>query len=538
MKSNRFYALIAMPVMLALSAVACGGEATPEAQPTSAPKPTVTPPAATQPPTSSGAVSSFRDAKQAVIQIVAQGTFVDPEVGVQANAAGAGSGFIIDQSGIAVTNNHVVTGAARIKVFLEGQEYRAKVLGASECWDLAVIQLEGDSFPYLEMYSGSVDPGLEVYAAGFPLGDPEFTLTKGIVSKAKADGESSWASVDSVIEHDATINPGNSGGALIDEQGRVVGVNYAGNAGTNQYFAIKFQDARRVIDELIDGTDVDSIGINGQAIIWNDGQNAGIWVASVKSGSPADNAGVQGGDILTTMEGLNLAQNGTMTEYCDIIRSHKATDTLSIEVLRYSTQEVLAGQLNGRQLEVTYSFAQQLGGDVDNTTTSGSGTSYSGFVLVQDNTGAIQMEVPQEWADVNGANWTDDGDVIGAAISAASDLAAYNERWDVPGVFFGVTDDIAKLGGYVQVLDVRRDDLSSICTFSSRNDYTDSAFEGKYDVFTSCNGADNVYVVLAARPINNPTAYLVLVEVNIMTDADLAALDQIYQTFDVVGSLP
>ncbi|MGQ0600190.1 MAG: trypsin-like peptidase domain-containing protein [Anaerolineales bacterium] len=536
MKSNRIYALIAMPVVLALATIACGGDATPESQPTSPPKPTVTPPAATQ-ASSSGAVTSFRDAKQAVIQIAAQGTFYEPEA-VQANASWSGSGFIIDPSGVAVTNNHVVTGAARMKVFLDGQEYDARVLGASECWDLAVIQIDGDSFPYLEAFSGDVEPGLDVYTAGFPLGDPEFTLTKGIVSKAKADGESSWASVGSVIEHDATINPGNSGGALIDEQGRVVGVNYAGNAGTNQYFAIKFQDAARVIEDLTDGNDVDSIGINGQALVWNDGQNTGIWVASVKSGSPADKAGVKGGDILTTMEGLNLAQGGTMTEYCDIIRSHKATDTLSIEVLRYGTQEVLAGQLNGRELAVTYSFAEQLGSDVDTTTTSGSGTSYSSYVLVQDETGAIQMEVPQEWTDVNGANWTDDGDVIGAAISAATDLAAYNDRWDVAGVFFGVTDDIAKLGGYVQVLDLRREDLTGLCEFSSRNDYVDSAFEGKYDVFTGCDGADNVYVVLAARPINNPTAFLVLLEVNIMTDADLEALDQIYQTFDVVGSLP
>ncbi|MEI2690512.1 MAG: serine protease [Anaerolineae bacterium] len=71
--------------------------------------------------------------------------------------------------------------------------------------------------------------GLDVYAAGFPLGDPEFTLTRGIVSKARADGETDWASVDSVLEHDASINPGNSGGPLITGDGKVIGVNYAGN---------------------------------------------------------------------------------------------------------------------------------------------------------------------------------------------------------------------------------------------------------------------------------------------------------------------
>jgi serine protease Do len=524
-----------MPVVLALATLACGGG---DVAPTTAPaKPTITPPASEPTKSSGGAVSSFRDANQATIQIVAQGTFVDPEVGVQANAAGAGSGFLIDNTGLAVTNNHVVTGAARIKAFLDGQEYRARVLGASECWDLAVIQLEGENFPYLDMYEGDVEPGLEIYAAGFPLGDPEFTLTKGIVSKGKANGESSWASVGSVIEHDATINPGNSGGPLIDDKGRVVGVNYAGNAGTNQYFAIKFQDALKVIDELKGGTDVDSIGINGQAIVWNDGANTGIWVASVKSGSAADKTGIKGGDILTVMEGLNLAQDGTMTEYCDILRSRDVSATMSLEVLRYSTQEVLSGQLNGRELAVTFSFGNELGNDVQNNSGGTSG-GYTGYTLVKDDTGAIQIEVPNEWAQTNGSNWTDSGDVIGAAISAAADLDRYNNNWDEPGVFFGVSKDIARLGGYVQVLDIRRESLSASCTFSSRNDYSDSAFEGKFDVFTDCKGAGNVYVVLSARPKNDPTAFLVLVEVNVMTDADLDALDHIYQTFDVVGSLP
>jgi serine protease Do len=437
-----------------------------------------------------------------------------------------------------VTNNHVVTGAARLKVILQGKDYNARVLGVSECWDLAVIQIDGDNFPYLEAFEGDVEPGLEVYTAGFPLGDPEFTLTKGIVSKARADGESNWASVGSVIEHDATINPGNSGGPLIDADGRLVGVNYAGSSGTNQYFAIKFQDARRVIDQLTDSEDVLSIGINGQAIVWNDGQNTGIWVASVKSGSPADQAGVQGGDIVTTMEGLTLAQQGAMTEYCDILRSHSAEDVLSIEVLRFGTQEYLAGQLNGDELAVTYSFASELGSEVPESGTSGSATTYSEYVQVTDDSGAIVVNIPAEWSDINGGNWTDDGDVIGAGVSAAPSLQRWDERWDEPGMFFGVSDDIAKLGGYVQVLDIRRERLSQNCTFKSRNDYTDAAYEGQYDVFADCNGAGNVYVVLSARPINNPTAFLVLLEVNIMTDADLEALDQIYQTFNVVGSLP
>jgi serine protease Do len=146
------------------------------------------------------------------------GQFCRPRMGEIYNAAGRGSGFIIDPSGIAVTNNHVVTGAGLLRVWIDGESSprNARVLGVSECWDLAVIDIEGDGYPYMEFHQSEVNVGLEVYAAGFPLGDPEYTLTKGIVSKARAGGESFWASVDSVIEHDARIRGGNSGGPLVN----------------------------------------------------------------------------------------------------------------------------------------------------------------------------------------------------------------------------------------------------------------------------------------------------------------------------------
>jgi hypothetical protein len=195
---------------------------------------------------------------------------------------------------------------------------------------------------------------MDMYVAGFPLGDPEFTLNKGIVSKAKAGGETSWASVDSVIEYDATSNPGNSGGPVVTPDGRVIAVHYAGNASTRQAFGISRDVANEVIQKLITGENIDSIGVNGQAVGNEDGSLTGIWVASVQSGSLADKAGVQPGDIITMMENLVLATDGTMSQYCDILRSHTAEDTLSLQVLRWSSGEVLEGQLNGRELAVTY----------------------------------------------------------------------------------------------------------------------------------------------------------------------------------------
>lgn len=321
----------------------------------------------------SGAVSSFQDARGAVIQIEAQGTFVDPEFG-EYSGAGRGSGFIIDPSGIAVTNNHVVTGAAKLQVWIGGdtsQSYNARVLGVSECSDLAVIDIDGDGFPYLEWYQGPIEVGLEVFTAGFPLGDPEYTLTKGIVSKENANGETTWASIDSVIMHDATINPGNSGGPLIDNNGKVVAVNYATYKAADQYFAIGKDVAIPIIEKLRSGQNVDSIGINGTAVVSTDGTLSGIWVSSVASGSPADNAGLTGGDIVTELEGFPLSTDGTMADYCDIIRSHTPDDTLNLEVLRYFTSEVLEGQLNGKALTVvggTTSAGTETG---DTTTSSG-----------------------------------------------------------------------------------------------------------------------------------------------------------------------
>jgi S1-C subfamily serine protease len=301
------------------------------------------------------AVNNIQDLQKATIQIESDGTFVDPQEGVVVNGAGRGSGFIIDPSGIAVTNNHVVTGAALIKVWVNGetQPRSAQILGVSECSDLAVIKIDGSGFSYLKWYDQTPQVGLEVYTAGFPLGEPEFSLTKGIISKVHADGQTSWASLDHVLAHDATINPGNSGGPLVTADAQIVGINYASIKTADQYFAIDAATAQPIINQLKTGVDVDTIGINGTAFVTEDGSLSGIWIASVKSGSPADKAGMKGGDILLQMEGLVLATDGTMKDYCSILRTHKPTDTLSIKVYRYSTGEILDGELNGPALTVS-----------------------------------------------------------------------------------------------------------------------------------------------------------------------------------------
>ena len=547
MNPGRIFMLM-FTLILMTALVACGGggqeaEATiepiatqqsqeqpTEASPTEAPAPTEEPA-----PAGPAAESSFQDSIMSTIQIEAQGSFIDPDFGMQLNTAGRGSGFIIDPSGIAVTNNHVVTGAAFLQVFVEGNDrpLNAKILGVSECNDLAVIDIEGDGYPYLEWSDTPARLGTEIYALGFPLGDPEPTLTRGVISKERAGGETSWASVNNVLEHDATINPGNSGGPLVTPDGKVVGVNYAGNSGVNQYFSINASDARSVVEKLRAGSDLDSIGINGEAVITGD-NTTGIWVASVKSGSPADKVGVKAGDIITRLEGLVLSTDGTMADYCDILRSRNATDPMNIEVLRFATQEVLEGQLNGPKLEQSFSFAQAVevaeepaaGGDAPAT--------YTEFVGIYDDSQAVYVEVPVEWAQVDGSNWVgDDGSIYGSSIIASTDIEGFSSTYTTPGmqILAGTVFGDSTMGELADIMD-----FSDACTYDGRFDYSDGFYTGVYDQYSNCDGQGSIIIVLAAEPVEQHYSVIVLVQV--VTDADLDALDHILDTFIVVGDLP
>lgn len=484
------------------------------------------------------AVDNLDDVKAATIRIVSKGSFVDPEVGEQLNAAGSGSGFIIDPDGIAVTNNHVVTGAAIIEVYVGGDDEKksARVLGVSECSDLAVIDIEGDGYPYLEWRDGTAKVGLDVYAAGYPLGDPEYTLKRGIISKASADGETSWASVPHVIEHDAQINPGSSGGPLVDEDGRVVGVNYATNDETEQHFAIAEDEALEVIEQLREGEDVDAIGINGQAV--TDGERiAGIWVASVKSGSPADEAGIRGGDIVTRLEGLVLGTDGTMKDYCEVLRGHDASDKLRVEVLRFADEKVYAGQLNGSRLEESFSFAQALEPEVEAVTGNDDASDYDDYDTIKDDAEAIAMNVPADWDDVDGSAWVYQDETIGASITAAADRDAFINGYSEPGVFFGASRTLAERYDPDALLDALQPDMGvDACTSKGREPYDDPYYSGVYETFERCGDDDAVIVTVAAQPEDKSYALFVLVQV--VADRDLKALDTIIDSFQVIGDLP
>ena len=509
--------------------------ALPEEDTTAVAEEEATPAAEEEAATESGPppIDNLADARSAVVQIEAVGTFVDPAEGLQLDAAGRGSGFIIDPSGIAVTNNHVVTGGGLYKVFIDGEEEprSAKVLGVSECADLAVIDIQGEDFPYLDWYEGAIRVGLDVYAAGFPLGDPEYTLTRGIIAKEKADGETSWASVSKVLQHDADINPGNSGGPLIDEDGRVVGINYAGNSETNQSFAISRDEALPIIEQLRTGINIDTIGVNGEAVSDGD-QLTGIWVASVKSGSPADQTGIKPGDILMSLEGITLAEDGTMTTYCDVLRSHSAEDVLAVQVLRFETQEVLEGQINGRELAQSFTFADELNGEESTTGDQGSTTDapteYSGYTTVSDRGNVMALEVPVEWAETEDGDWVRQEETVGVRLVATTDLATFYDSWSTPGVIFNVSSSMAATETPETLLDAF--DLSESCTNGGREAIPDGFYTGYYDLWTDCDGSSRA-VIVSVMPETQD--FIVLFQIYIASEADVDALDHILDSFVV-----
>ncbi|HEX6145748.1 MAG TPA: trypsin-like peptidase domain-containing protein [Acidimicrobiia bacterium] len=481
-----------------------------------------------------GRPTSFREVQPAVIQIVAQGTFRDPELGFS-DGSGAGSGFIISPDGLAVTNNHVVAGAATLEVFVGGEtdpSYNATIVGVSECNDLALIDIsESEPLPYLEWYEGEITPGLAVYAAGFPLGDPEFTLTSGIVSKARAGGDlTGTSSIDHTIEHDANIQPGNSGGPLVAEDGTVVAVNYAGGAvatTTAQFYGIASDLAEPVISRLMDG-DFETLGINGWAVFDEAAAISGIWVAGVAAGSPAANADILPGDIITSMNGLPVGTDGTFKDYCDVIRT-AGDSPIAVDVLRYDTSEVLRGEINGGQpLELAFSFAEEIEDEVS-VDDSGDVATYVEYQSIVDDTGSIVIEVPAEWSDIDPAPATDDAGATIPYILASTDRQAWTDSFDVPGVLF------AKLGptGDIPSTLLEYGDFSGSCTDLGLVDYSDPVFTGQYQVWDACGGTATAIVVLAAVPVDG--SYTALMLVQVVSEADLEALDRIFQTFNVIG---
>lgn len=224
-----------------------------------------------------------------------------------------GSGFILDNDGYIVTNNHVIDGADQIQVKLKnGKEYPAEIIGKDTSTDIALIRIKADhELPSLKLGdSGKLEIGQWVLAIGNPFG-LEHTVTAGIVSaKGRVIGAGPY---DDFIQTDASINPGNSGGPLLNLNGEVVGINtaiIAGGAGIG--FAIPADMAKTVIEQLRKNGAV-TRGWLGVAIqdlnadlTQYYGLDHGALVTEVFPGDPADKAGIRPNDIIVSLNGENI----------------------------------------------------------------------------------------------------------------------------------------------------------------------------------------------------------------------------------------
>jgi len=227
---------------------------------------------------------------------------------------GQGSGFIISADGYAVTNNHVVEKADTVQITTDdGKTHNAKVIGADPRTDLALIKVEGGPFPYVKLSDKTPRIGDWVLAVGNPFGLGG-TVTAGIVSARGRDiGASAY---DDFIQIDAPVNKGNSGGPTFDTEGNVIGVNTAifspsgGSVGIA--FAIPSETVTSVIGQLKDHGSVTRgwIGVQIQPVTQDIADSLGLkkaegaLVAEPQAGSPAQKAGIQAGDVITSVDGV------------------------------------------------------------------------------------------------------------------------------------------------------------------------------------------------------------------------------------------
>jgi serine protease Do len=542
---RRHRRLLAIAIAAGTVTAACGGGESDDSAPasaapgTEAPAPTTVDPDLSAPSSDpstttvsgSGVIGSFDAARPGVIQLVAQGSRRELE-GYEL-VGGTGTGFFISPDGVAVTNQHVVTGAATLEVFVGGDTstaYDAQVLGASECNDLAVVQVAGISdAPYFEWYDDSIEPGIDVYAAGFPLSDPEYTLTRGIVTKASADRSSLplGSSVDRAIEHDANIQQGNSGGPLITADGRVLGVNYQLRVPSAsmqpQFYAIHGELAQEITEILKTG-DHESLGLNSIPVADEELGFTGIWVRAVEPGSPAARAGILPGDVVLNLNSLPMALDGTYKDYCQVLRT-SGDRPIAVEVLRVDTGEILRGELRGdTELEVVRALAEAV---EETTDVDAVGTPYTTFDSLVDDTGRIGVSVPTEWAQ-RSTSPTDFGDGVSRPlILATPDLAAFQSGFSSPGLALTLLEGATDIEAAIALLDP-----GAQCTRAGTFDYEDTKFTGRYSLYAECGPEQASALVLAATA--DGIDGIVLFGVQMVSQADLAILDRLLQSFDAV----
>ena len=350
--SNNPFLRRAVPVVAALAlgggagagiyAGLSGGSSPSSTVTTAAPATTIQP--AAKVTTSSTLNQIYAQATPGVVDITVTETSNNGGFGQQSTQA-EGTGFVYDTKGDIVTAAHVVDGANSIKVhFKDGKTVTASLVGKDDSTDTAVIKVNVDSselHPLAIGSSAAVQPGDEAVAIGSPFGLTE-TMTAGIIS---AVGRTITApnnfSISGAIQTDAPINHGNSGGPLLNTSGQVIGVNVQidseSNGSEGVGFATPIDTVKGVADTLISGGKVQHAYLGIQ--VSDTTANGGAKVNSVVSGSPADKAGLQAGDVITAVGGTQIS---TADELTAAVNVYKPGDKATLKVNRNGTTKSIS----------------------------------------------------------------------------------------------------------------------------------------------------------------------------------------------------
>jgi S1-C subfamily serine protease len=295
---------------------------------------------------------------------------------------GQGSGFLIDNQGYIITNNHVVDDATSVTVtFTTGNAVTATVVGKDQADDLALIKVDASTVsgitPLQLTDSSNVRIGQMAIAIGSPYG-LENTVTVGVISGVNRTLSTTSSNLTGLLQTDASLNPGNSGGPLLDSSGKVVGVNTAiETLASNIGFAVPSNTVSRVLASLKAGQTIVRpwLGIRGLDLNATTAQslglniNQGIYVVSVVSNSPAAKAGLvsgstdsngnlnKGGDIITGIDGKSYTKIQDLSSY---IASKQVGDTVSLAVLRNGESLTLKATLEAWPAETTSSYTPSL----------------------------------------------------------------------------------------------------------------------------------------------------------------------------------
>jgi len=260
---------------------------------------------------------------------------------------GSGSGVIIGQDGYILTNYHVIEGGTSIEVTAGAKSYKATVVGEDPSSDLAVLKINAAGLPAIEVGTSSdLRVGQYVMAVGAPFGLSD-SVTVGIISslgrtEAIRSGNM-LAAYANLIQTDAAVNPGNSGGALVDAQGRLIGINTfimttsGSSAGVG--FAIPVDTALDIANQLIEGGSAEHsfLGVSTQTIDPATAEQFGLpvtvgaYIVEIVAGSPAEEAGLEPSDILVKIGDKAIR---TSEDVFAAVRAHKAGETVTVELYR------------------------------------------------------------------------------------------------------------------------------------------------------------------------------------------------------------